>query len=326
MTSIITLLLLTSCAPTTSNSVTAKDTLILADAGWDSIRIHNAIAGYIIEHGYGYKTDTMTGSSPITLRGLIQGDIDLYMEVWTDNFKDIYEPGIDSGKIIELSTNFDDNTQGLYVPTYMIQGDPERGIDPMVPELKSVKDLSKYWEIFQDPDDPEKGRIYGSPPNWAADKILREKFESYNLKEKFNYFNPGSDTALTSSLVAAISKGEPWVGYSWEPTWIMGKYDMTLLEDHPFDEEKWENGYTCEFPGVKVTIAANKNILEKAPEVAEFLKNYETSSLLTNQMLAYMQENDADADDTAKWFLKKHEDLWTSWVTEEIAAKVKQTL
>ena len=106
----------------------------------------------------------------------------------------------------------------------------------------------------------------------------------------------------------------------------MGKYDMTLLEDEPYDEAKWKDGYACEFPGVKVTVAVNKDLAEKAPEVVEFLKNYETSSELTNKMLAYMQENDADADEAAKWFLQEYEDLWTQWLPEDIASKVKKAL
>jgi glycine betaine/proline transport system substrate-binding protein len=316
------MLFFTSCFKETDE----KDTLVFADAGWDSIRIHNAIAGHIIEEGYDYKTDVMTGSTPITLRGLHQGDIDIYMEAWTDNFIDIYGEAIDSGEIVELAINFDDNAQGLYVPTYMIEGDAERGIDPITPDLKSVKDLPKYWEVFRDPDDPRKGRIYGSPPNWAADEILRGKFRTYDLEETFLYFNPGSDTALSTSLVSAVKKGEPWLGYYWEPTWVMGMYDMTLLEDEPYDDKKWDNGYACEFPGVKVAVAVNKRVVEEVPEVAEFLKNYKTSSKLTNKLLAYMQENDVDADEAARWFLKEYEELWTQWVPESVMKRVKKSL
>jgi glycine betaine/proline transport system substrate-binding protein len=43
-------------------------------------------------------------------------------------------------------------------------------------------------------------------------------------------------------------------------------------------------------------------------------------------MLAYMQENDAEADETAKWFLQEYEDLWTKWLPEDIAGKVQEAL
>ena len=90
-------------------------------------------------------------------------------------------------------------------------------------------------------------------------------------------------------MAKAYENGEPWVGYYWEPTWVMGLYDMTLLEDEKYNDELWENGYRCEFPPVPVTVAVNKDVLNDAPDVVEFLKNYQTSSALTSEALAYMQ-------------------------------------
>lgn len=308
------------------NESQEKGKIIFSDAGWDSNRIHNEIAAVIIENGYGHDTEVTMGSTPIVIEGLAQGDIDVSMEVWTDNFPELYYSGIDSGDIVELSVNFDDNAQGLYVPTYVIEGDPERGIEPIAPDLKSIKDLPKYWELFKDPDNPEKGRIYGSPPGWAVDEILRTKVETYGLDEYFEYFNPGSESALNTSMTSAIDRGEPWVGYNWEPTWIMGMYDMTLLEDEPYDEEKWANGFATEFPGIRVTVAANAGAAEKYPEVMDFLQNYRTSSDITNKLLAYMQEHDGDIEKTAEWFFVEYEDLWTEWVPGEIEEKVKGSL
>lgn len=325
------LLVLAGCsqqpaAQTGQTTDVEKPTLVLADAGWDSIQFHNAVVKLIVENGYGYKTEVMNGSTPITFTGLVEGDIDIYTEVWTTNIGDKYEQAIKNKDIYELSVNFDDNAQGLYVPTYLIKGDPSRGIEAKAPDLKSVKDLPKYWELFKDPEDPSKGRIYGSIPGWEADKILSEKIKSYGLDKYYNYFNPGSDTALSTSMVKAYEEGKPWLGYYWEPTWIMGKLDMTLLEDEPYSDELWNDGYKCEFPAVPVTVAVHKDMLNKAPEVVEFLKNYKTSSALTSEALAYMQDNDAQPIDAAKWFLKEHEDIWTKWVPADIADKVKKAL
>ena len=115
--SIFVFAILTACG-----SGASKDSIKVikfADAGWDSIRVHNSIAQLIIEEGYGYDTEVTSGTTAATVQGLQQGDINVYMEIWTDNIKDVYEKAIDSGDIIKTSTNFADNTQGLYVPTYM---------------------------------------------------------------------------------------------------------------------------------------------------------------------------------------------------------------
>ncbi|UAC50093.1 ABC transporter substrate-binding protein [Bacillus aquiflavi] len=308
-----------------SEGANKEETLIFADAGWDSMRFHNGVARFILENGYGYKTDIMPGSTVATIQGLGSGDIDIYMEVWTDNVKESYQKVLDSGKAVELGINYDDNTQGLYVPTYVIEGDPERGIEPLAPDLKTVEDLKKYKDLFKDPEDPSKGRIIGAIPGWSADEIMTEKIETYGLDEQFNIFRPGSDGALSTSIVNAYKAGEPWVGYYWEPTWIMGMYDMTLLEEKEYNEKDWNDGYKTAFPSVKLTIAVNKDVSENK-EVVDFLKNYKSSTEITNEALSYMQEHEATAEEAAENFLKEHEELWVEWVPEDIANKVKEKL
>lgn len=323
---ILTLILVSGCSGSKQPAAPEKPTLVFADAGWDSVRFHNEVAGFIIENAFGYKTDVIAGTTPSTYTGLKRGDIDIYMETWTDNIES-YPADVKNGEVLELSVNFDDDMQGLYVPTYVIKGDDKRGIKPLAPDLKYVTDLAKYPQIFQDPEDKKKGRIYGAIPGWAVDKIMQEKIKSYGLDKTYNYFSPGSDTALATSMVQAVEKGEPWVGYYWEPTWIIGKYDMTLLEEAPYDKDKFVPGdYKCSFPAIEVTIAANSKLPAKAPEVVEFLKKYQTNSAITSQALAYMEEKKVDSKATAKWFLQNNKDMWTKWLTPEAAKKVEEAL
>lgn len=302
------------------------DVIKFADAGWDSIRVHNSIAQLILEEGYGYKTEVTNGTSTATFQALEKGDINVYMEVWTDNIKDIYDEALEKETILALSTNFDDNTQGLYVPTYVIEGDEERGIEAVAPDLKTVEDLANYPEIFPDPEDKGMGRIVGAPSSWVVSEHLADKIETYGLDETYNYLAPGSDSAIVASLVGAYTKGEPWVGYYWSPTWVTAKYDLTLLEDRPFDQAVWDENKGTEFGPNDVVVAVHKDLSTQAEDVVEFLSNYETSSELTENMLDYMEENEADEDETAKWWMKENEDIWTTWVTDEVAEKVKEAL
>ena len=212
-----------------SASISAQETVVFADAGWESIRFHSYVAGIIMGEGYGYSMDIVAGSSPVVLLGMRQGDIDVQMEIWTSNIQEIYNEALESGDVVELGVNFDGNTQGLYVPTFVVEGNSERGIEPMAPGLKTVKDLADYWQVFEDEEDSTKGRIYGSPPGWAVDEIMRTKIETYGLDEYYNYFSPGSDTALAAAIVSAYERGEPIVAYYWEPTWVMGMMDLSLI-------------------------------------------------------------------------------------------------
>lgn len=304
----------------------ASKKISFADLSWDSIQVHNRIAGFILEHGYGYKPDYLPGETIPLVTGLRRGDIDVDMESWTENIQEVYDKGIKEGSIIDLGANYPDSWQGWLVPTYMIKGDPERGIKPMAPELKAVTDLPKYWELFKDPENPSKGRFYNSIPGWGVTKVNSEKFKAYGLDETFTEFMPGSDAALSGSMVAAYKKGKPWVGYYWAPTWILGKYDMTPLTEPPFDAEVWETTKKCAFASVKVNILVNKNLLKRAPDAIEMFKKYETTAALTNEILAQMEQNKLDTQQAAEWFLAKHEEVWTQWVSKDTAAKIKLKL
>ena len=60
--------------------------------------------------------------------------------------------------------------------------------------------------------------------------------------------------------------------------------------------------------------------------MVEFLKKYGTTLEINNKFLAYMRDNKASTDEAAAWFLKNYEDLWTGWVSADVAAKVKATI
>lgn len=303
-----------------------KEPIVFAGLDWDSARVHNAIARYILEHGYGYKTDEIPGSTIPLLQGMIRGDVQVTMEIWRDNIQEAYDKALASGDVYDLGVNFPDAVQGFWVPTYVIKGDPVRGIPAMAPDLKSVQDLPRYAHLFKDPEDPSKGRFYDCIAGWACEKVNAKKFEAYGLGKAFNRFLPGTGEALATSIAAAYKKGEPWVGYYWGPTWVLGKYDMTLLAEPPYTKECWETTQACAYPVVQVTKAVHKDLYHSAPEVVEFLRKYRTTQRLVSELLAYMQDHKAEAQETAIHFLKTKPDVWTLWVPDDVAAKVRASL
>ena len=303
-----------------------KEAITIADGGWDSMQLHNYIAAFIIENGYDYPVDFVNGSSIATFTGLRKGEIDVYMELWYVNLEEPYLEALDAGEIVQLSANMVTDDQGFHVPTYVIEGDPENGIEPMAPDLKTVEDLKKYPELFGDPEDPSKGVVIGAPSGTVIDKILQEKVNTYGLSGTYNYFTPGSSGAVTASLAKAYMNHEPWVGYQWSPTWAMAKFDMTLLEEPAYDEEIFNENYGTKFPENPAYVAAHADFPEKAPEIAEFLSNYQTSTEITGDALLYMEENDASAEEAAIWFLEYYEEVWTQWLPKDIAARVKAAL
>ena len=114
---------------------------------------------------------------------------------------------------------------------------------------------------------------------------METKLETYGLDEQFNYLAPGSDSAIVADLAGAYKKGEPWVGYYWSPTWVTASYDLTLLEDIPYDKAIWEESKGTEFPPNDVVIAVHKDLPSQAKDVVDFLSKYESSNDATEEIL-----------------------------------------
>jgi len=307
-----------------SGSEETKLQVTFGEAGWDSMKFHNAVAMYISEVAYDIEVKEVSGTTAVTYGALLSGDIQVFMEIWTENLA-TYDDDIATGKIRELSINYGDNKQGLYVPRYVIEGDEKRGIEAAAPELKTVEDLKNYSDVFTDPEDTSKGRIYGAISGWEADKVLRSKYTYYGLDESYNYMDPGSDAALSAAISAAYERGEPIVAYYWEPAWLTGKYDLVLLEDAPYDESLYRDG-KCAYPSVSVTVCVNSDFYETAPELCEFLSNYKTSSALTSEALSHMQDTGATSEEMVIWFLTTYDELLDQWLPEDKAGLVRESL
>ncbi|MDR1481221.1 MAG: ABC transporter substrate-binding protein [Synergistaceae bacterium] len=299
--------------------------IVATDNGWDSQKFHNAIAELIVEHAYdGYRFDVSTASSTMNWQSIIAGDVDIDIESWTDNIAS-YPDDIANGDVVNIGVLVPDSLQGVYVPRYVIEGDPARSIEPMAPELKTVRDIKKYSAVFPDDENPKKGRLYGSIPGWMVDEILYKKFEYYGLSETFNYVRLGSEASLFASLVSAYNLGEPWVGYCYEPTWIAGRLDIVKLEDDPYDPELYQDG-KCDFPSQELRIVSGRGFAKKAPDLVEFFKRYRTGSSRLSLALSYMEETKSSHERAAVWFLKNNDYLLDEWLPAENAQKMREYL
>lgn len=300
---------------------------------WDSNSFHTEVARTILEKGYGCKTDTIPGSTIPLNAGLVRGDIDVLMEIWSNSAPKVWFDGLKAGKVEQLGINYPDAVQAWYVPKYLVQGK-----DAPAPGLKSVEDLPKYKMLFKDPEEPSKGRFYNCILGWSCEVINSKKLAAYGLDKDFTNFRPGTGAALSAAIESAIKRHKPIVFYYWGPTWLLGKVgdQVVQLKEPPYNEADWkqlmaakspaEVKHATAYPLTKVYVGVNTRFAKQAPDVIAFLKKYRTSNALVSKALAYMQDHDGSARTAAIHFLKTRQDLWTKWVPADVAKKVEAGL
>ncbi|MEM7693459.1 MAG: ABC transporter substrate-binding protein [Pseudomonadota bacterium] len=309
--------------------------VVFAGLDWDSVTFHNAVAGFMLEHGYGCEVDSIPGSTIPLFNGMIRGDIDVTMEVWIPNIKDAWDKATADGDVASVGVSFPDASQAWYVPRYLVEGE-----DAPAPDLKSVADLPKYASLFQDPEDPDKGRFYNCILGWGCEVMNTKKLIAYGLDESFNNFRPGTGGALSSAIESALLRERPIVFYYWGPTWVLGKVgpDLIRLEEPAYDEASWQvladadvdevttDTPAMAWPDTPADIGVNTEFQEQTPTLMEFFGNYGFTAAIVSESLNFMRENSASAEEAAVEWLKSNEDTWTTWVPADAADRIKAAL
>ncbi|TCS64123.1 ABC transporter substrate-binding protein [Varunaivibrio sulfuroxidans] len=299
--------------------------IVFSDLNWDSNRFHTALARFIVEKGYGCKTDATPGDTMPLIMALIRGDNDVMMELWEENVKDVWQKAEKQGKVEKVGVNFPDAVQGWFIPKYLAEGKAKG--------LKSVADLPKYKDLFQDPEEPSKGRFTNCPAGWGCEDVNSKKLKAYGLLKDYTNFRVGTGAALDAAIAGAYKRKKPILFYYWGPTWIMGKYDMVQLQEPKYDPKVWDNllkndnaKQACAYPVVAVEVAVSKPFADKAPKIINFLSHYHTNNAMVSRALTYMQENNVSAKDAALHFLKTQQKVWTKWVPADVAKRVESAL
>lgn len=319
-----------------------KEVIRFADTQFQTLWINNAIAAFIIEHGYGYPVEIVQMTTPVYQQTLASGEIDVQMELWRTNVIDWYTEVTSEGKVLDLGDTYERSAQGWYVPRYVIEGDPERGIEPMAPGLKSVFDLPGYKELFQDPEDPSKGVLVNCITGWQCAKINRIKIHAYGLDDDYNLLEPGAAAALDAAIAGAYTRGEPILAYYWEPTWLLGTYDMVQLEEPEFTEacnleiqkalddeislEEVTETAGCAYETIGIHKGVHASLKDRAPEVVEFLEKMNVGTDPLNKTAAYMEAEGVEADEAAIWFFETYQDRWRNWVPDDVESRIEAAL
>ena len=103
----------------------------------------------------------------------------------------------------------------------------------------------------------------------------------------------------------------------------------------PFDAAEWDRcniNDQCPDPKKtdweksKVVTIVTDRFYKQGGQAVEYLRQRSWGNDTVNQLLAWMSDNQANGEDGAKYFLKNNPDVWTQWVTPQVAEKIKGTL
>jgi glycine betaine/proline transport system substrate-binding protein len=310
-----------------------REQLTFADLNWDSARLHTGIASYIVRVGYGCEVASVPGGTLDSFSRLSTGAVDVMMEVWKENFLESWYKAEESGQVIDAGVNFAQAVQGWFVPRYLLEGDARRGIKALAPNLKSVHDLSRYSHLFADTPGAKTGVFMNCVLTWSCEPINSKKLKIYGLNQHFTNRHPNGGDELADYITARYEKGLPFLAYYWGPTWVMGTYDLVMLEEPVYDELAWQilvgsrdARRATAYPVSKVYKGANFAMELEAPELLKFLKKYHMPASLVSDLLGVWRKNNHSLNEIVRHFLSTKSDLWKTWVPDQVAKRIEESL
>lgn len=305
-----------------------------AGVTWESGAFTTEVLRYITEKGFGCKTDTVPGNTAATETALSRNDLQVWAEQWTGR-SEIIAKAVKDGAVKLMGDTLPGGTnEGWYVPEYVVKGDAKRGIKAVAPNLSSVADLPKYRQVFQDDEEPDKGRFLNCPSGWDCERVNRRLLKVLKLDDAYTDFRPGTGAALDAAIESAYERGKPILFYYWEPAALMAKYRFVQLKMPPFDQKCWEtlradnSASQCasSYLVSHLKIGLSTPLYNAEPELVAAYSKVSFPMDFLNQTILQMTSRKIDGQTMAKTFLREHPEMWKAWVPADVAQKVQASL
>ncbi|UWQ21490.1 ABC transporter substrate-binding protein [Jannaschia sp. W003] len=288
----------------------------ITEMNWASSAVVTAVAKFLMEQGYGCEVNTIPSSTNPAITSVAEtGEPDILTELWV-NAAPVYDRLAAEGKVEPLTEVLSDGgIEGWWIPTYLAEAHPE---------LTTLEGVLANPELVG-------GRFHQCPDGWACKTVNMNNLAAAGTEEAgIETFVHGSGETMATSIAAAYGDEEPWFGYYWAPTSVLGKYPMTLVDVGEFDAEAHEcnaldpcpDPELSAYPRGKVLTVVTADFRDSNPEVTELMRNVQFTNAQMGEVLAWQEENSASAEEAAVYFLTNYPDVWPNWLNDAAREKL----
>ncbi|USD61350.1 ABC transporter substrate-binding protein [Vibrio sp. SCSIO 43140] len=315
---------------TTQANASECGTVTIADMNWNSASLMAHIDQFILSNGFDCDAELIPGDSVPTGTSMIEkGQPDVAPELWTNGIKEALDQGVADKRLRYAGNSLTEGgEEGFWVPAYMVE---------QYPELATIEGVIKHAALFEHPENDDKHAFYGCPAGWTCQITSEHLFNALELdKHNFEMIDPGSGAALSGIIAKSYDREKPWFGYYWSPTPVLGKYEMVKVDfGSGTDIDEYRNCTTqpdCESPKVTmyppspVHTVVTEEFAQRGGDANDYFAKRGFTNKQMSELLAWMEDNQADAEEAMYHFFESYPELWKSWVSTDVATKVEQSL
>ncbi|MCI2393882.1 glycine betaine ABC transporter substrate-binding protein [Aliiroseovarius sediminis] len=294
----------------------------ITEMTFSSAIITTEIASFLMEQGYGCTVTRVPSDTIPALTSLAENnEPDIVTELWVNSAGAAYDKLKADGVIKDLTKVLDPGgVEAWWIPTYLAEEHPE---------LKTIQGILDNPELV--------GNRFNNCPDggWVCNIINHNIARAYGLEEAgIEIFDHGGGETLAASLAAAYEQKEPWFGYYWEPTAIMGRYDMTMVDIGPAIQDVHEANLDPDvkdpkpsaYPPSLVYTVATTRLVDEKPEIADLMSHISFDTDEMSTLLAWKGENNASPEETAVHWMLENKEKWSEWLSDEARTRLSTLL
>ena len=292
----------------------------ISEMDWASSAVVTYVSKFLMEQGYGCTVTLVPTSTTPAVASLAEtGEPDIVTELWaayTPAYFDLKE----QGKVVELANVLvDGGVEGWWIPQYLADEHPE---------LTTIEGIMANPELVG-------GRFHDCPDGWGCNFTNNSNLIASGLLDAgIERFQHGSGETLATAIAAAYADKEPWFGYYWAPTSVLGSYPMAQVDMGDYNEEAHNCNVTDDcatpamssYPTAIVLTVATTTFADEEPEIAELMSKVQFTNAQMNEILAWQDGQGASYEEAAVYFLTNYNDIWGSWLNDEARGKLSALL
>lgn len=297
----------------------AAEQVAIGVPNWTTAQVNANLLAAVVEERIGGEADLVPGTNATIFQAMDQGkgDIDVHPDVWLPNQETFVKKYVEEKGTVRLSEHYYVGDQGFCVPKdFAAKFDITHIADLGRPEVAAAMDS----------DGDGKGEIWIGAPGWASANVNEVKVRDYGL---LDFLEPvrAEESVRNARIREAIEKGEGYAFYCYKPHAIWYMFDIVMLEEPPYDPEKYvayqpsdrPDWYEASYIASKdaprhVHVAWSVALEQRSPAIAEFLQRFSITADDVSFLAWQVAGKGRDPAEVAREWIAEHPDRVDAWL------------
>lgn len=299
-----------------TSGVLAEGTrVVIGEPPWPGAKMIAHLIHHVITEKLGGQAELVPGTNPIIFEAMDGGSIDVHPDVFSPSLQHLIEEYVEKKGTVALSDGSYEGSSGFCMKTAAAQ---EHGV-------KSIFDLATpaAQELF-DSNGDGMGEIWIGAPGWNSTNKNEVKVRDYGINDFLQSVK--QDETLFYNQLAHDTAGHEFVFYCYTPHYVFHLYDLTMLEEPPYDASKYKviqpgddpdwfgkSHVASGDPVLTSRVAYAVSLRERVPEIARFLAGIDLDTeMVTEWSHDLVIEKKDPAEVIAEWVAsnQKTVDRW----------------